>query len=165
MVTAGRASSRAYADGTIREQGTRWAPASDDLTWIGERPDVEHARMAGRGEDLVAIIDDDAAVLDSLRFLLEVAGLRVATYRSAAAFLADADAHPSCLILDHHMPDMTGLELVERLRADGAQLRVMLITGLNSPGLRGQAAALGVVKVLEKPPAEQELLEFVTAAA
>jgi two-component system response regulator FixJ len=145
------------------------AAVSEDPAPIGGRvssirPDVEHARMAGLGQDFVAIVDDDAAVLDSLRFLLEVAGLRVATYRSGAAFLADARARPNCLILDQHMPDMTGLELVERLRADGEQLRVMLITGLNSPQLRGRAAALGVAKVLEKPPAEQELLEFVSAA-
>jgi len=117
--------------------------------------------MADRSDHLVAIVDDDDAVLDSLRFLLEVAGARVATYHSASDYLADAEVRPDCLILDQHMPDMTGLELVERLRADGVQLRVMLITGLNSPPLRGQAAALGVTKVLEKPPAEQELLEFI----
>jgi two-component system response regulator FixJ len=117
--------------------------------------------MADRSDSLVAIVDDDDAVLDSLRFLLEVAGLRVITYHSASDYLADTEARPDCLILDQHMPDMTGLELVERLRADGVPLRVMLITGLNSPRLRGRAAALGVAKVLEKPPAERELLEFI----
>jgi len=108
-----------------------------------------------------AIVDDDAAVLDSLRFLLEVAGHSVATYGSAAAFLADGAARPACLILDHHMPQMTGLELAARLRAEGARTRVMLITGSSSPALRARAAELGIAKVLEKPPAEQELLDFV----
>lgn len=111
-----------------------------------------------------AIVDDDSAVLDSLRFLLEVAGHRVATYPSAAAFLADGDLHTCCLILDHHMPQMTGLELVARLRAEGKPTRIMLITGSSSPAIRARAAELGVAKVVEKPPAEDELLDFVAAA-
>ncbi len=119
--------------------------------------------MAAAGEWAAAVIDDDAAVLDSLRFLLEVAGHRVKTYASAAAFLADEGPRPDCLVLDHHMPHMTGLELVERLRAEGTTPRVMLITGSSSPAIRERAAELGVAKVLEKPPAEDDLLDFVAA--
>ena len=116
-------------------------------------------------EIAAAIIDDDAAVRDSLCFLLEVAGFRVRGYASAAAFLADPEPCPNCLILDHHMPRMTGLELAAQLRAEGATARIMLITGSLSPAILARAAELGIARVLEKPPAEHELLAFITARA
>jgi two-component system response regulator FixJ len=108
-----------------------------------------------------AIIDDDAAVRDSLCFLLEVAGHRVRAYASAAAFLAETGVSPGCLIIDHHMPHMSGLELVARLRAEGVRMRIMLITGSVSPAIRARAAELGIARVLEKPPVEDELLAFI----
>jgi two-component system, LuxR family, response regulator FixJ len=109
----------------------------------------------------VAVIDDDPAVLESLKMLLEVAGYPVRTYPSAESFLEDRDASPTCLILDHHMAQMTGLDLVERLRRAGVTVPVLLITGLSSPAIRARAAKLGVEKVLEKPPSEDDLLNFV----
>ncbi len=102
-------------------------------------------------------------VLDSLRFLLEVAGYRVTAYASAAAFLAGGQPWPECLILDHHMPQMTGLDLVARLREAGITARIMLITASYSAAIGERAAELGVVKVLEKPPSEEDLLDFVAA--
>jgi len=111
----------------------------------------------------VAVVDDDPAVLDSLKFLLEVAGHKVATYASAAAFLAERAAKHPCLILDHHMPGMTGLELAARLHADGSAIPVLLITGSPSPAIAARAAQLGIEKVLEKPPDEDDLLSFVDA--
>jgi FixJ family two-component response regulator len=111
----------------------------------------------------VAIVDNDPAVLDSLKFLLEVAGHTVATYTSAAAFLADRVTKHACLILDHHMPQMTGLELVGRLRAAGTAIPVLLITGSPSPAIVGRAGELGVEQVLEKPPIEDDPLNFVAA--
>ncbi len=113
--------------------------------------------------DAVAVVDDDPAVLDSLRFLLEVAGHHVATYDSAAAFLADCATRPACLILDHHMPRMTGLELAARLHSAGAAIPVLLITGSPSPAIVTRAAELGIEKVLDKPPAEDDLLSFANA--
>ncbi len=119
--------------------------------------------MAKSPFDVVAVIDDDPAVLDSLRLLLELAGHRVATYGSASAFLADHMAAPSCLILDHHMPDMTGLELVAWLRRERMTLPVLLMTGTPSAALVARAAQLGIKKVLYKPPHEEDLLSFVRA--
>lgn len=109
----------------------------------------------------VAVIDDDAAVLHSLRFLLEVAGYEVTTFASAAAFLAHRGASPDCVVLDCHMPLMTGLDMIERLLADRRGLRVMLITGSATPAIRARAAALGIAMVAEKPPPEADLLAFV----
>ena len=111
----------------------------------------------------VAIVDDDPAVLDSLKFLLEVAGHKVVVYGSAAQFLEDRGARPTCLIVDQHMPGMTGLELVERLRGSEEDVPAMLITGSPSPAIVARAAQLGIRKVLEKPPTEADLLGFVEA--
>jgi len=119
--------------------------------------------MTNNGRPAVAIVDDDQAVLDSLRFLLELAGHRVKTYGSAAAFLEDRGARPACLILDHHMPQMTGLALAARLRGAGDMLPVLLITGSPSAAIVAKAAELGVAKVLEKPPSEKDLLSFAGA--
>lgn len=109
----------------------------------------------------VAIIDDDPAVLDSLKYLLELEGFRVNTYASAGAFLADRGAAPNCLILDQHMPQMSGLDLAERLRRTGAVVPLLLITGSPSAAILARASALGVEKVLDKPVREEDLLHFV----
>lgn len=119
--------------------------------------------MTNNTPGVVAIVDDDAAVLDSLKFLLEVVGYVVATFASAADFLANFSSSFGCLIVDQHMPNMTGLELVERLRRDGSALPTLLITGSPSPAIVARAAQLGIVRVLEKPPEEADLLEFVKA--
>lgn len=111
----------------------------------------------------VAIVDDDDAVRESLRFLLEVQGHLVATFASAAEFLNAELQHFACLILDHHMPDMTGLELATRLRADGARIPILLTTGSPSPAIVARAAELGIERVLEKPPGDQDLLDFISA--
>ena len=115
--------------------------------------------MSGATQQSVAIVDDDLAVRDSLRFLLEVVGHSVETFDSAAAFLSAKIQHLTCLILDHHMPHMAGLELAEILRVDGAAIRILLITGLPSPAIFARAAELGI-KVLEKPTSDEELLDF-----
>jgi FixJ family two-component response regulator len=111
----------------------------------------------------VVIVDDDEAVLDSFRFMLEAAGLEVATYRSAVTYLDRGAASPCCLILDQNMPCMTGLELAERLRADGIDVRIMLMTAMLSPVIEARAAALGVERVLQKPPPEDDVMRFVAA--
>jgi two-component system response regulator FixJ len=113
---------------------------------------------------IVGIVDDDDAVRQSLRFLLEVAGHEVAHYASGPAFLAECDlTRLSGLIVDQHMPQMTGLELVERLRANRKDLPVLLVTGSPSQDLVTRAAALGVEGVLDKPPSEQQVMNFVSS--
>jgi two-component system, LuxR family, response regulator FixJ len=112
----------------------------------------------------VAVVDDDDAVRDSLRFLLEVAGHTVATFASAAEFLKSEMHDLACLILDHHMPHMTGLDLTERLRDAGIGIPILLITGSPSPAIVARAASLGITQVSEKPPNEQDLFDFIDAA-
>jgi FixJ family two-component response regulator len=111
----------------------------------------------------VAIVDDDHAVLDSFRFLLEAIGYAVETFTSAVEFLKINVQHFACLILDNHMPNMTGLELVERLRADGSGIPIMLVTGSPSPAIVARAAELDIERVLEKPPDDEDLIDFINA--
>ena len=111
----------------------------------------------------VGVIDDDKAVLDSFQFMLELAGFSVLAYPSAAAYLSADDARPACLILDHHMPEMTGLELAARLRSSGNGIPILLITAAPSPDLIARAEVCGVERVLTKPPAEQDVLAFISA--
>jgi FixJ family two-component response regulator len=85
----------------------------------------------------------------------------VQAFASAAEFLKADLRRIACLILDHHMPAMTGLHLVEHLRAGGSLIPIMLITGSPSPFITARAAQLGVDRVLDKPPAEVELVRFI----
>ncbi len=110
----------------------------------------------------VAVVDDDHAVRDSLRFLLEVIGYPVQIFPSAADFLQANVRHFACLILDHHMPNMTGLELARKLRANGAAIPILLITGSPAPVMTAGAAELGI-KILDKPPDEEALIDFIDA--
>ena len=109
----------------------------------------------------VAVVDDDHAVRESLRFLLEIMGYAVETFESAAEFLTADIQQMACLILDHHMPHMTGLGLAERLRGDGICLPILLITGSPTPDMIVRASQLGIERVLDKPPSENELIEFI----
>ena len=119
--------------------------------------------MEDGGRLIVAVIDDDEAVRDSLRFLLETAGFAVDTFASACQFLAAPVTHPCfCLLVDQHMPHLTGLDLLRRLHDNGQMPRVALMTGSPSEDLTRQALELGVVAVLEKPLAEESLFGFVS---
>lgn|SRR5487761_2178817 len=110
----------------------------------------------------IALVDDDTAVRDSMRFLLEIAGHQIQDYVSAGDFLDRCDLdHVAGLILDHHMPMMTGLELAAQLRQQGRRFPILLITGSPSPAIVARATELGIEKVLEKPPSESDLLHFV----
>ena len=115
------------------------------------------------GHRPVAVIDDDDGVLDSLKFMLEVAGYSVTGFPSAVDFLRDCQVHPSCMILDQHMPQMTGLQLAARLRSEGSQLPILLVTAAASPAIVAEAHRIGVDRVLEKPLDEQDILMFVAA--
>ena len=111
----------------------------------------------------IAVVDDDDAVRDSLRFFLETLDHPVVTFASGLEFLAHERSGLACLILDHHMPEMTGLQLAEQLRGGGSQLPILLVTGLPSPSIIARAAELGVERVLEKPPGEDDILEFIAS--
>jgi FixJ family two-component response regulator len=101
---------------------------------------------------MIFIVDDDAAVRDSLRLLLETAGHAVEDFPSAEAFLAshDSTGH-DCLIVDVYMArGLSGLELLENLRRGGNSVPVILFTGQPSAPITARAQVGGALAVLEK---------------
>jgi two-component system, LuxR family, response regulator FixJ len=115
---------------------------------------------------VVIVVDDDEAVRESLRFMLETAGFDVDTFASACQFLAAAyDRQPLCLLVDQHMPQLTGLDLLQRLREAGRVVPAALMTGSPSTDLMRRAMELGVQEILEKPLPDDVLFRFVQKAS
>jgi len=107
---------------------------------------------------VIAVIDDDAAVCDSTRFLLETYDFDVHTYQSGADFLRD-NPIIECLIVDYHMPGLNGLEVVAELHKRGRDVpAIIMITAATDASVERSAAELGIRHVLKKPLANQVLL-------
>jgi two-component system, LuxR family, response regulator FixJ len=115
---------------------------------------------------LVHVVDDDASLRRSLRFLLESIGWKVQLHASAEEFLENASpsTSPSCLLLDIRMSAMSGLELQQILRERGICLPILFMTGHADVSLAVQAMKSGAVDFLEKPFKDQRLLDAVAAA-
>lgn len=111
---------------------------------------------------LVNVIDDDDAVRDSAHLLLESYGYRVRGFASPHDFLGRAKAKPDCLIVDQHMPGMTGLEFIELLRARGDRTPALMITGRIDPTIGPRAEQLGM-GILQKPFDESQLVLWIEA--
>jgi two-component system, LuxR family, response regulator FixJ len=116
--------------------------------------------------DVVLVVDDDPAVLNALKFALEIEGLSVRTHNSAAELLADPMRFRCrCLVTDFRMPAVDGLELVECLRAEGMKAPVIMITGRTNKELAHRAAKVGIGQVLEKPLSDGALVEAIRCVA
>ena len=114
---------------------------------------------------VVHVIDDDEAMRASLAFLLQASGLTAQTYDSALRFLEQLDVGPTGVIVtDLRMPEMTGLELVRRLKARDVALPIIMITGHGDVPLAVEAMKSGVVDFLEKPFDEESLLAAIRSA-
>jgi two-component system response regulator FixJ len=115
---------------------------------------------------VVHIVDDDEAVRQSLAFLLSTAGIPVRVYDSATSFLqALPSLQAGCLITDVRMPDLTGIELLRRLKAKSIPLPVIVITGHGDIPLAVEAMKAGAIDFIEKPFAEEAILRAVRSAA
>jgi RNA polymerase sigma factor (sigma-70 family) len=113
----------------------------------------------------VFIVDDDAAVRDSIVELVESIGLHAEGYPSALAFLEAYQAErPGCLVLDVRMARMSGLVLQERLNELGAGIPVIVLTGHGDVPMAVQAMRSGAVDFIQKPYREQALLDSINAA-
>lgn len=115
---------------------------------------------------VVHIVDDDEAVRQLLAFLLSAAGIPVRLYDSATAFLnAVPEIQAGCLITDVRMPDMTGIELLRRLRTKLIDLPAIVITGHGDIALAVEAMKAGAVDFIEKPFEEEAILGAVRSVA
>jgi two-component system response regulator FixJ len=112
---------------------------------------------------VVHVVDDDEAVRQSLAFLLRTAQIEVKTYDSAMAFLNDLP-RGGCIITDVRMPEISGLDLLQRLHELGVALPVIVITGHGDVPLAVEAMKLGAVDFLEKPFDDDALLAAVRTA-
>ena len=113
-------------------------------------------------EPRVHIVDDDEAMRDSLKWLLESRGLRVELYPSAEAFLgAFNSGFCGCLVLDVRMPGMNGLDLYEQLQARASTLPVIFITGHGDVPMAVSALKKGAVDFIEKPFNDQDMLRLI----
>jgi two-component system response regulator TtrR len=116
-------------------------------------------------ERLVYVVDDDEAVRDSLRWLLEGNGFGVRPLASAEAFLQTYDpASHACLVLDVRMNGMSGIELHDELLRRGHDLPLIFMTGHGDVPMAVSRMKLGAVDFLEKPFDDQQLCRLVAVA-
>jgi FixJ family two-component response regulator len=118
-----------------------------------------------RTSKIIAIIDDDEAMQDSLRDLMESAGLTARSFGSAEEFL-ESDLHTGagCLIVDVRMPKMSGLQLQARLKEEQCNIPIIFITAHGDARMRIRAMREGAVEFLAKPFDHNLLLKRVRAA-
>jgi two-component system response regulator FixJ len=117
------------------------------------------------GKDIVHVVDDDAAVRDSLIFLLSTANIAGRAHESAAELLATLNiAEAGCIITDMRMPGMDGLELLTALRERNNPVPVIVVTGHGDVSLAVQAMKAGAIDFIEKPFDQDVVLSSVRAA-
>ncbi|KAA0578505.1 response regulator transcription factor [Azospirillum sp. B21] len=122
--------------------------------------------MPNADSDLtVFILDDDDAIRDSLEVLLDCAGFRVESFSTPLGFLeSGAPSRPGCLLVDVRMPQMSGLDVQERLTRGGHSMPVVVMTGHGDVPLAVRAMKAGAVDFVEKPFEEEALLIAVRSA-
>lgn len=116
-------------------------------------------------EPKVYVVDDDPAMRDSLRWLLESVDFQVHVFDSATAFLDGYDAaRPSCLVLDVRMPGMSGLDLQDELVRRGVSIPMIMISAHGDVPVAVRALKSGAIDFIEKPFSDQLLLDRVRQA-
>ena len=121
--------------------------------------------MKNMPEPTVFIVDDDAAVRDSIQELVESVGLQAEGYASAFAFLDIFQPQRSgCLVLDVQMAAMSGLALQQKLNELGFKIPVIMLTGHGDVPMAVQAMKAGAVDFIQKPYRDQSLLDSINAA-
>ena len=113
---------------------------------------------------VVYVIDDDASVRESLRFLIDASGWQAETFRSAHEFLSKPQLLvPCCLILDVHLPDLSGLDL-QALIADRIAMPIIFISGYSDVPTTVRAMRAGAVEFLTKPLVDEVLIAAIRSA-
>lgn len=113
----------------------------------------------------IAIIEDDAGLNQAFLRVLQAAGFDASGFESAAAALADPGIlQAACLVVDVHLPDMTGYELLQRLSSRGSLPPTIIATAHDNASSRRQALAMSAVSYLTKPFSGRVLLDAVKRA-
>ena len=115
-------------------------------------------------EPIIYVVDDDDAVRQSLDFLLRTAGFTVRTFESGKVFIESMPSLKSgCIITDVRMPEISGIDLLRRVKAQDADVPVIMITGHGDIALAVEAMKIGAADFLEKPFNDDQLLDAVRA--
>jgi FixJ family two-component response regulator len=113
----------------------------------------------------VAVVEDNPSMLRSIQRLLNAEGYSVEAFSSAEAFLkGEHGSRAACIVLDIHLPGVSGLELRRRLTASGSRLPIIFITAISDEALKSAAIQLGCVAYLHKPFAPEALVAAVANA-
>ena len=114
---------------------------------------------------LIAVVDDEDGVRTALRRLLQSAGMNVATFCGGREFLSTlATQPPDCAVIDLHMPDVTGFDVLTQLAETRSSVPVVIITGHDSVDAETAATLGGASAYLRKPIKDHVLLAAITAA-
>ena len=125
----------------------------------------EIASVASMHTAKIAIVDDDDAVREAMKFLMRSFGYHASTFGSADEFLNSDDVHDtSCLITDVQMPGLSGLDLQDRLIARGHSIPIIFITGYPDENVRARAMKVGAIAFLTKPVNPDDLLGYLGKA-
>lgn len=113
----------------------------------------------------VCVVDDDQAMRNSLKWLIESVGMQVESFSSADDFLAQHQpGQTGCLVLDVRMPGMSGLDLQEHLAANNIRIPVVIITGHGDVPMAVRAMKCGAIDFIEKPFNDEVLLDAIRRA-
>lgn len=111
---------------------------------------------------IIYVIDDDASVRKALQRLMNAAGLDCSAFASGSDFLKDVPADASgCVIMDISMPEMTGQQLLAKLKEMGFRMGVIALSAMDTPETREQARKLGATSFFRKPVDDQALLDAI----
>lgn len=120
-------------------------------------PSLEVSRAAR-----IAVVDDDASVRNAISRFLKIANFRVDLYARSIDFLESLDRErPDCLILDLHMPTLTGIDVMEYLRASRIDFAIVIVSADDEPVMREACSNLGAVGFLRKPLDGDLLLQVI----
>ena len=122
-------------------------------------------RRVGHPDPVIAILDDEPRMRSALHRLLATHGYRVENYACGADLLAALPTHPAdCLVLDLHMPEVSGFDILAALDCRRIAMPVVVITGHDEPGTAERVQSLGASAYLKKPVDETALVAAIESA-